>query len=283
MRYAVREIAPNKVGPVFTSPRSTRPSPRSSPGPVRISWQANWDRDNENLTYKLIRDGITAAPIYTVNQLSSEWKRPMMGYTDTGLVPGQQYRYRLFVSDPYGNEARSDTVYVTVSADGTMSTYAQGVLDDGAVNYWRLGETPATTVNDWAGFNSATAGAGVTGGQTGAINGDTNPASTFNGTTTGFAVVERLAAGAGHVHGRGLVQHHLDRRRQDHRLRQCQHRQQRQLRPARLRRQRRPDHLRRLLRRASAPSRPRAATGTASGTTSWRASAPAAWRCTSTG
>jgi len=187
VRYAVREIAPNKVGPVFSQSKINPTVNSFVAGTVRISWLANWDRDNENLTYKLIRDGITAAPIYTVNQLSSEWKRPMMGYQDSGLVPGQQYRYRLFVSDPYGNEARSDTVYVTVSADGTMSTYAQGVLDDGAVNFWRLGETPATTVNDWAGFNSATAGAGVTGGQTGAINGDTNLASTFNGTATGFA------------------------------------------------------------------------------------------------
>lgn len=187
VRYAVREIAPNKVGPVFSQSKINPTVNSFVAGTVRISWLANWDRDNENLTYKLIRDGITAAPIYTVNQLSSEWKRPMMGYQDSGLVPGQQYRYRLFVSDPYGNEARSDTVYVTVSADGTMSTYAQGVLDDGAANYWRLGETPATTVNDWAGFNSATAAAGVTGGQTGAINGDTNLASAFNGTSTGFA------------------------------------------------------------------------------------------------
>ncbi|MCC6495671.1 MAG: PKD domain-containing protein [Propionibacteriaceae bacterium] len=195
VRFAVREIAPNKVGPVFSQSKINPTVNSFVAGTVRISWLANWDRDNENLTYKLIRNGITATPIYTVNQLSSEWKRPMMGYQDSGLVPGQQYRYRLFVSDPYGNEARSDTVYVTVSADGTMSTYAQGVLDDGAVNYWRLGETPSTTVYDWAGFNSATAGAGVTGAQAGAINGDTNPASAFDGTTTGFAAANAAEQG----------------------------------------------------------------------------------------
>ncbi|HEY3407049.1 MAG TPA: PKD domain-containing protein, partial [Propionicimonas sp.] len=187
VRFAVREIAPNLVGPVFSQSKINPRVNSFVPGTVRIAWQANWDRDNENLTYKVIRDGITASPIYTVNQLSSEWNRPIMSYTDTGLVPGQQYRYRIFVSDPYGNEARSDTVFVTVSTDGTMSTYAQGVLNDGAGSYWRLGENPATPVIDWAGFSNATAGSGVTGPQTGAIIGDTDPASAFNGTTTGFA------------------------------------------------------------------------------------------------
>ncbi len=187
VRYAVRGIAPNKVGPVYSQSKINPTVNSFVAGTARIVWQANWDRDNENLTYKVIRNGITASPIYTVNQLSSEWNRPMMGYQDTGLVPGQQYRYRVFVSDPYGNEARSDTVYVTVSADGTMSSYAQGVLDDGAVNYWRLGEDPSTTAYDWAGFANATASAGVTGAAPGAILGDTNPASTFNGTSSGFA------------------------------------------------------------------------------------------------
>jgi PKD repeat protein len=195
VRFAVRDIAPNKVGPVFTQSKMNPVVNSFVAGTVRIAWQANWDRDNENLTYKLIRDGITASPIYTVSQLSSEWNRPMMGYQDTGLVPGQQYRYRVFASDPYGNEARSDTVYVTASADGVMSTYAQSVIDDGAANYWRLGESPATTVNDWAGFSSATANAGVTGGQVGAINDDTNPASSFSGTNTGFATTNSLQPG----------------------------------------------------------------------------------------
>ena len=188
VRYAVREIAPNKVGPVFTQSKFNPTLSSFIRGTVKITWPANWDRDNENLTYKLIRDGVTASPIYTVSQLSSEWNRPMMGYTDSGLVPGQQYRYRLFASDPYGNEARSDTVLVTANTDGAISPYAQGVLDDGATNYWRLGETPATPVNDWAGYTSATAGAGVTGGQTGAILGDANRASGFDGTSSGFDV-----------------------------------------------------------------------------------------------
>ncbi|PKQ22127.1 MAG: cell surface protein, partial [Actinobacteria bacterium HGW-Actinobacteria-5] len=188
VRYAVRNIAPNQIGPEVTGSHFNPTLTSFVSGQVRIGWTANWDRDNENLTYTVIRDGVTASPIYTVTQASSEWTRPAMGYVDTGLVPGQTYRYRVFATDPWGNQARSDTVYVTVSTAGPLSAYAQDVISDGASTYWRLGEDPSTTVNDWAGFTNATASTGVAGGQAGAIIGDDNPASTFDGTTSGFAV-----------------------------------------------------------------------------------------------
>jgi PKD repeat protein len=195
VRYAVRTVAPNKIGPELTGSKFNPTLTSFVQGQVRITWPANWDRDNENLTYKVIRDGITASPIYTVTAASSEWTRPAMGYVDTGLVPGQQYRYRIFATDPWGNEARSDTVYVTVSPDGVLSSYGQAVLDDGPTNFWRLGESPSTTVNDWAGFTNATAGTGVTGLQEGAIAGDPNQASTFDGTTNGMAVANTAQQG----------------------------------------------------------------------------------------
>ena len=188
VRYAVRTIAPNQIGPEVTGAKFNPTLTSFVSGEVRIGWTANWDRDNENLTYTVIRDGVTASPVYTVTQASSEWTRPAMGYVDTGLVPGQTYRYRVFATDPWGNQARSDTVYVTVSTAGPLSTYAQDVISDGASTYWRLGEDPSTTVNDWAGFTNATASTGVAGGQAGAIIGDDNPASNFDGTTSGFAV-----------------------------------------------------------------------------------------------
>lgn len=188
VRYAVRDVAPNKIGPEVTGAKLNPTATSYVTGQVRLTWTANWDRDNEFLTYKIIRDGVTNSPVHTVTAPSSEWSRPGMGYVDTGLVPGQTYRYRLFVSDPWGNEARSDTVYVTASTEGDLSPYADAVLGDGATSYWRFGETPAATANDWAGFTNAAAGSGVAGGAPGAIIGDSNSASTFNGTTNGFAV-----------------------------------------------------------------------------------------------
>ena len=62
VRYAVSSIAPNKIGPEITGSARNPTLTSVRPGEVRVSWLANWDRDNEQLTYKVIRDGITATP-----------------------------------------------------------------------------------------------------------------------------------------------------------------------------------------------------------------------------
>ena len=57
VRYAVSSIAPDKQGPRVsgTAIQPTLSSP--SNGSVRVTWTANWDRDNTNLTYRIFRDG----------------------------------------------------------------------------------------------------------------------------------------------------------------------------------------------------------------------------------
>ena len=83
MRYAVpsasRRTTSARSSP---APSSTRTLASWARGTVKISWPANWDRDNEQLTYSVIRNGDIANPIYTTTQLSSEWSRPPMGYLD---------------------------------------------------------------------------------------------------------------------------------------------------------------------------------------------------------
>ncbi len=190
VRYAVREIAPNDIAPEITGSRFNPNVASWARGTVKVSWPANWDRDNEQLTYSLIRDGDIANPIHTATQLSSEWSRPPMGFLDQGLVPGETYRYRVFVKDPWGNEVRSDTVSIVAAADGEISSYAAAVMNDEPSSYWRLGESSGTAVTDWAGFDNATVSTGVTRGAAGAIVGDANTATTFDGTTTG-----RMASG----------------------------------------------------------------------------------------
>ena len=88
VRFAVKEVAPNKEGPRVTGARLNPSVISTAAGNARISWQANWDRDNEHLTYQVIRDGKTATPIYTTTQDSTFWNRPSMGYVDSGLAPG---------------------------------------------------------------------------------------------------------------------------------------------------------------------------------------------------
>ncbi|KQO01866.1 hypothetical protein ASF21_09920 [Arthrobacter sp. Leaf234] len=156
-------------------------------GEARITWASNWDRDNKKLTYRVYRDGNLTAPIHETTGESTFWQMPTLSYIDKGLAPGSKHTYRIFALDAYGNEARSESVEVTIAAAGSVSPYATSVLDDGASSYWRLGEASGTNVVDWAGFNDLTAAAGVTRGEAGAIAQDADKASTFNGTDTGAA------------------------------------------------------------------------------------------------
>jgi Concanavalin A-like lectin/glucanases superfamily len=186
VRFALRSLAPNKVGPQVNGSRFNPTLVSRKTGTVRVGWRANWDRDNEQLTYQVSRNGNTAAPVFQATRRSASWNRPMIGFMDTGLTPGATYRYRIVARDPLGNVARSDTVsIVAATRDVVLSSYANGVLRDEAHTYWRLGEPSGTRVFDWAGLNDTRAGSGVTRRAAGAISGDPDRASTFNGTENG--------------------------------------------------------------------------------------------------
>ncbi len=140
VRFAVRSLAPNDRIPEVRGAAFV-PNLRSfAAGTMRVSWQSNWDRDNERLTYKVIRDSNTAVPVFETTGRSTFWNRPYMGFTDRNLVPGQTYRYRIQVSDPTGNTVLGENVTMTAATSGTLSPYTQTVLGDGAATYWRLGE-----------------------------------------------------------------------------------------------------------------------------------------------
>ena len=184
VRFATRDIAPNKRGPVRAPNAPTPTADSLSAGTARVGWQAPYDMDNEVLTYTVTRSG-TAAPVYTTTAKSNFWKYPSMGFVDTGLTPGASYTYTIKVTDPTGGAiSLPKTNEVTISTTAA-SKYSKAVVADGATDYWRLGEPSGTAVLDHAGFNDATAQAGVTRGATGAIVSDSNRASTFNGTSTG--------------------------------------------------------------------------------------------------
>ena len=111
VRYAVSSIAPDKQGPRAsgTAIQPTLSSP--SKGSVRVTWTANWDRDNTNLTYRVFRDG-GSTPVATITQVSTFWQRPTKTFTDTGLAGGT-HTYRLTHTDPFGNTQTSPTVSIT--------------------------------------------------------------------------------------------------------------------------------------------------------------------------
>ncbi|WP_394251022.1 PKD domain-containing protein [Arthrobacter pityocampae] len=116
VRFAVRDIAPNKVGPNITGAGTNPTLTSPAPGRVTVKWTANWDYDNEKLTYRVIRDGQTATPVHQVSQQSKFWQRPVLTFEDSGLAPSSTHTYRIFAADPFGNEVRSETVSITVAA-----------------------------------------------------------------------------------------------------------------------------------------------------------------------
>lgn len=191
VRFAKSAIAPDARGPRVTGLNFNPTLSTPAAGEVRVRWQANWDQDNQNLTYEVRRNG---AVISTINQASTFWDRPGMTFVDKGLVAGQTYGYRIFARDAFGNEARSETVNITAAGSVTPpGSYAQAVLADQPANYWRLGEASGVTGVDLAGKDDLIVRPGVTFGAPGAITNDTNTAATFNGTTDSVAGNPTLA------------------------------------------------------------------------------------------
>ena len=80
VRFAVPSAAPNRLGPEDRG-ASIQPSVSPFLGSARVSWTTNWDRDNQQLTYKVIRDGEVIA---TRKATSTFWDRPTMTFDDNG-------------------------------------------------------------------------------------------------------------------------------------------------------------------------------------------------------
>ena len=151
-------------------------------GKVRVSIPANWDRDDLNLTYQLIRNG-GGQPVATTTVQATYWSRPQVVLTDT-LPAGSTPNYRIVAVDGDGNTANSQTVSTTVT-DVAGSQYAESVMDDGASLYWRLGGTAAQGGDDLVGNNDAVVRSGVTSVSSGALASEPGPSYNFNGSTTG--------------------------------------------------------------------------------------------------
>ncbi|MDJ0339834.1 LamG-like jellyroll fold domain-containing protein [Cryobacterium sp. PH31-O1] len=186
-RFAVPAIAPNNEGPRIADVSFVKsefvPSVASFVnGTARLSWKSAYDRDNENLSYDVLRDGVV---VNTFQAPSSDWNRPNLAFTDTGLTPGQSYSYRIRVTDPFGNTHTGDAASVVI-ASGVVSDYTTGVLADSPRSYWPLNEASGATAFDWTGGADLARNGGVTPGAPGAIVDDPSTASSFDGTASGF-------------------------------------------------------------------------------------------------
>ena len=182
VRFAVRSAAPKKIGPA-ANPLQKPTLTSTAPGTIRLGWQTTWDRDDATLTYKVYKNSNLTTPIYTVKADSKFWDKPFLAFTDTGLVPGRVYSYRVFAYDQYGNSTASGSTTLAAGTTSTTNAYTDKVIADGATQFWRLNEPAGTaTAFDSAGGYDSVVGAGVTRGAAAPIAGDT--ASTFTGTAT---------------------------------------------------------------------------------------------------
>ncbi len=181
VRFAVRPIAPAKSGPMLTGAHFFPSLVSLSSGTVRVAFASNWDRDSKTLNYKVVRNGDTAHPVWTTDADSEWWNTPTMGFVDTGLTPGATYRYRVYATDPDGNQVAGDTVQITLPTTGSQTDYDRKVLADGAASYWPLSEASGSTFIDNAAFNDLDVVGGVTRGAAGPVTGEAG--TTFDGST----------------------------------------------------------------------------------------------------
>jgi len=182
VRFARPNVSGADDGPRLSGSAWT-PSVRSlAAGTARITIGGNWDRDDINLTYRITRSG-QATPVYTKSLTSYFWYQPSLTFSDTGLVPGSTYTYRVSATDADGNQALSSQVSVVASGSATPA-YVNKVLTDGAVTYLRLGDGDGG-VSDLLGANAGVKGTGVTQATAGATAGGRG--YHFNGTAAGRA------------------------------------------------------------------------------------------------
>lgn len=184
-RFTTREEAPAVQGPRGAN---TAPSAVAiGDGRVRISLPLAWDRDEEYLTYRLIRDGKNAAPIQEkiVRSKSPDWGLPPLVFTDEGLIDGATHTYRVRVNDSDGNVAWGTAVSVAASGSTQPSAYRTAVLADSPLNYWPLNDSAGPSY-DWAGGADLTVQPGVQRGEGGALS-DASTSATFDGTSNGLA------------------------------------------------------------------------------------------------
>ena len=198
VRFAVKDIAPNKQGP--QGGNDMNPTLVSlAPGTVRVSWKSAWDRDNRRLTYQVLRGATLSGsvPIGTVTADSAWWDRPPLAFTDTGAAPGTTQTYRIRVTDPLGNVVNGNPTSITVPAGTTgAAPYGDAVRADAPTAHWPLGETAGTAGYDWVGADDLTVDASATRGAAGAIPAESGTtATTFAGTAALPAPATALRTG----------------------------------------------------------------------------------------
>lgn len=118
-------------------------------GEIEVTWRSALDLDDSLLTYHVYRDG-DATPIHTVDGSSLPWRRPQLSFTDTDVTPGVSHSYRVTATDAAGNTSAL-SLPATATAATADQPYAQSVLSDDPLIYWRHDENQGFYASDVSG------------------------------------------------------------------------------------------------------------------------------------
>ncbi|WP_370647276.1 LamG-like jellyroll fold domain-containing protein [Arthrobacter sp. zg-Y1116] len=148
-------------------------------GQNTIRWQTATDPDDSELTYSIYRNG-SSTPLRTVAASSLWWNLPQASFTDTTATPGVSYSYRVRANDPDGH-AGPLSAQVQITTATTAQAYSSRVRADGAETYWRLGDSFAAAPDSAGDRMGLPYGSPVMGSAAGALAGDANRATSFDG------------------------------------------------------------------------------------------------------
>jgi PKD repeat protein/glucose/arabinose dehydrogenase len=165
---------------VPTAVASANPTSGTAPLVVSFSGAGSSDPDGSIASYAWDLDGDGQFDDSTAQS-------PQFTYTAAGTVSA-----KLRVTDNAGAQDDSDPVTITVTTGGG-TTYNQAVLADSPAGYWRLGDSSGTLADASGGGRPGIYVGLPTLGVPGALNGDSNTAVGFNGTTQ-YAEVPFAAA-----------------------------------------------------------------------------------------
>lgn len=113
VRMALPALAPRKEGPHGFGASATPVVALTSDDTAIVTTRTAWDRDDQALTYTLIRNDVVVARRTVI---SRSWSRQPVSFTETSLAPGTKYTWRVEVADPDGNRTRSNGTTVTTRA-----------------------------------------------------------------------------------------------------------------------------------------------------------------------
>jgi len=132
----------NLAGTAIGPPSLQKPEAQSLLGRVLLRWYAGGDGGSPVTGYHVLRAGPTGA-----FQVVQDLPAATYSWTDTGVTPGQTYRYQLVTDNQYGSQMPTvdSTVSVLVSREELLASVARQEAQPADIEYLSLpvrGETP---------------------------------------------------------------------------------------------------------------------------------------------